>query len=41
MVSLFVDATVLCGAAVYYVVRAVDTSGNASTPSAETVVTAS
>jgi hypothetical protein len=33
----FVDATVPRGAAVYYVVRAFDTSGNASAPSVEVV----
>lgn len=35
----FVDTTAPRGTTVYYVVRAFDTSGNASTPSAETVAT--
>jgi hypothetical protein len=35
----FVDATVPKGAAVYYVVRAIDTSGNVGAPSAEAAAT--
>ena len=37
----FVDATVPRGAAVYYVVRAYDTSGNASSPAAQVAATSS